>query len=197
MVIFCFIMSLVCHRHLPLAKDLVRLARQQLVHRLDSYMSRKNEPVFRRVLSLVDKQVILLRFHSFTTPAWGWSAHVIYVHLMRHSRVVHLGGAGSDWLPYPRLVLRAQVVPLLRKCSLAGHAEFKTRDTVFSDNEVAPDMLLDVLSDRGFSGSHVINERIIPAKVRIVHDYCKGEILGKCKVFKLARLAVELDLLRR
>ena len=35
-----------------------------------------------------------------------------------------------------------QVVPLLRKCSLAGHAEFKTRDAVFSDNEVAPDMLL-------------------------------------------------------
>ena len=60
-----------------------------------------------------------------------------------------------------------QVVPLLRKCSLAGHAEFKTRDTVFSDNELAPDMLLDVLSDRGFSGSHVINERIIPAKVRV------------------------------
>ena len=58
------------------------------------------------------------------------------------------------------------MVPLLRKCSLAGHAEFKTRDAVFSDNDVAPDMLLDVLSDRGFSGSHVTNERIIPAKVR-------------------------------
>ena len=63
-----------------------------------------------------------------------------------------------------------QVVPLLRKCSLAGHAEFKTRDAVFSDNELAPDMLLDVLSDRGFSGSHVINERIIPVKVNVAHD---------------------------
>lgn len=37
---------------------------------------------------------------------------------------------------------------------------------VFTDNVLAPDMLLDVLSDRGFSGSHVVNERIIPAKVR-------------------------------
>lgn len=100
-------------RHLPLARDLVRLARQQLVHRLDSYMSRKNEPVFRRILAIID----------------------------------------------------AEVVPLLRKCSLAGHAEFKTRDEVFTDNEMAPDMLLDVLSDRGFSGSHIINERIIPARV--------------------------------
>lgn len=50
---------LICCRHLPLARDVVRLARQQLVHRLDSYMSRKNEPVFRRVLALVDTQVRL------------------------------------------------------------------------------------------------------------------------------------------
>ena len=33
-------------RHLPLARDLVRLSRQQLVHRLDSYMSKRNLPVF-------------------------------------------------------------------------------------------------------------------------------------------------------
>lgn len=36
-------------------------------------------------------------------------------------------------------------------------------------------MLLDVLSDRGFSGSHVINERIIPARVRhflLVTSFC-------------------------
>jgi hypothetical protein len=72
---------------------------------------------------------------------------------------------------HPYVIVPTQVVPLLRKCSLAGHAEFKTRDTVFSDNEVAPDMLLDVLSDRGFSGSHVINERIIPAKVRFAHRF--------------------------
>lgn len=66
-----------CYRHLPLAKDLVRLARQQLVHRLDSYMSRKNEPVFRRVLSLVDKQVILL-LHTFIEQTL---IHGMYAHL--------------------------------------------------------------------------------------------------------------------
>ena len=43
-------------RHLPLAGSLVKAARQQLVHRLDSYMSRANEPVFRRVLVVLDTQ---------------------------------------------------------------------------------------------------------------------------------------------
>jgi len=100
-------------RHLPLARDLVRVARQQLVGRLDGYMSKKNAPIFRRVLQIID----------------------------------------------------AEVIPLLRKCSLAGHAEFKTQDEVFSKHAVAPDMLLDVLSDRGFSGSHIVNERIVPARV--------------------------------
>ena len=38
-------------RHLPLARDLVRLSRQQLVHRLDSYMSKRNLPVFKARLS--------------------------------------------------------------------------------------------------------------------------------------------------
>ena len=36
---------------------------------------------------------------------------------------------------------------------------------VFSRHSVAPDMLLDVLSDRGFSGSHIVNERVVPARV--------------------------------
>jgi hypothetical protein len=70
-----------CLRHLPLAKDLVRLARQQLVHRLDSYMSRKNEPVFRRVLTLVDKQVsggfkALIGTHCLFTLGQKDAAHL-------------------------------------------------------------------------------------------------------------------------
>ena len=74
-MISCLIATIICCRHLPLAKDLVRLARQQLVHRLDSYMSRKNEPVFRRVLSLVDKQVNPLLHYCIGMCQWcafGW-----------------------------------------------------------------------------------------------------------------------------
>ncbi len=41
-------------RHLPLARDLVRVARQQLVGRLDGYMSKRNAPIFRTVLQIID-----------------------------------------------------------------------------------------------------------------------------------------------
>ena len=30
---------------------------------------------------------------------------------------------------------------------------------------MAADMLLDILSDRGFSGAYIVNERIIPARI--------------------------------
>lgn len=56
----------------------MRLSRQQLVHRLDSYTAKRNLPVFLEVVKVLD----------------------------------------------------AEVVPLLRKCSLAGHAEFKTQNPV-------------------------------------------------------------------
>ena len=36
---------------------------------------------------------------------------------------------------------------------------------LFRSNPAAPDMLLDVLSDRGFSGSYILNERVMPARL--------------------------------
>ena len=36
---------------------------------------------------------------------------------------------------------------------------------VFAKHPVAADMLLDILSDRGFSGAYIVNERIIPARI--------------------------------
>ncbi len=57
-------------RHLPLARDLVRVARQRLVFRLDAYAKRQKK-LFEQVIALID----------------------------------------------------AEIVPLLKSCSLAGHAE--------------------------------------------------------------------------
>lgn len=56
----------------------MRLSRQQLVHRLDSYTTKRFLPTFLEVIKVLD----------------------------------------------------AEVIPLLRKCSLAGHAEFKTTNPV-------------------------------------------------------------------
>jgi hypothetical protein len=49
--------------------------------------------------------------------------------------------------------LRSEVLPLLRQGGLSGRAEWATRDALFTDHPVAVDMLLDVLTDRGFQAS--------------------------------------------
>lgn len=51
-------------------------------------------------------------------------------------------------------LLRSEVLPLLRQGGLAGHADWATRDALFSDHPAAVSMLLDVLSDRGFQASY-------------------------------------------
>ena len=68
-------------RHLPLARDLVRVARQRLVFRLDSYCKR-DPRLFGEVIAFIE----------------------------------------------------SEVYPALKQCSLAGHAEMKSRDRLFTDN---------------------------------------------------------------
>ena len=108
-------------RHLPLARDLVRVARQRLVFRLDSYCKRHYK-LFLDVIGLIDTDVL----------------------------------------------------PLLKQCSLAGHAEFKSRHSVLLGNTLAVDMLIDVLSDRGFSVGHAVEDRVVPRRI----DLASGEIMS-------------------
>ena len=76
---------LVARRHLPLARDLVRVARQRLVFRLDSYCKR-HYALFGEAIRLIDDEMM----------------------------------------------------PLLRQCSLAGHAEYKTSNPLFDAHKCAP-----------------------------------------------------------
>eukprot|EP00884_Botryococcus_braunii_P018635 jgi/Botrbrau1/5455/Bobra.27_1s0006.1 len=101
-------------RHLPLAKDLVRISRQQLVSHLDLYCKRHNK-TFMKVIELIN----------------------------------------------------TEAVPLLRRCSLAGHAELKTHNPLFTQVPLAADMFIDILSDRGFNVAYDINELIVPLAVDI------------------------------
>lgn len=59
-------------------------------------------------------------------------------------------------------VIDTEAVPLLKRCSLAGHAELKTRNPIFGEHPLAADMFIDVLTDRGFSVAHVVDEQIVP-----------------------------------
>ena len=53
------------------------------------------------------------------------------------------------WLP-PQVVDRIinDVLPVIRQSGLAGHAEYVTRSRLFTENPVAIDMMVDVLTDR-------------------------------------------------
>lgn len=62
-------------------------------------------------------------------------------------------------------MIDTEAVPLLKRCSLAGHAELKTRNPIFAEHTVAADMFIDVLTDRGFSVAHVVDEQIVPVRI--------------------------------
>ena len=68
-------------------------------------------------------------------------------------------------------VIDEEAVPLLKRCSLAGHAQFKTSNPIFAEDDRAADMLIDILTDRGFSVAHTMDERVIP--VRAMQCACK------------------------
>ena len=61
-------------------------------------------------------------------------------------------------------VIDEEAVPLLKRCSLAGHAQFKTSHPIFAEDDRAADMLIDILTDRGFSVAHTVDERVIPVR---------------------------------
>lgn len=80
-------------RHLPLARDLVRVARQRLVFRLDRYC-RRHPRVFAEAVELIGHEAL----------------------------------------------------PVLKQCSLAGHAEWRSRHPLLLANPLAIDMIIDVLT---------------------------------------------------
>lgn len=125
--------------HIPLAKEVVRRSRQQLVARLDWYAARNLE-VFRSVLVCIDDEII----------------------------------------------------PMVKRCSLAGHAEFITANAIFHEAPVAVDMVVDVLSDRGFSVSYRPDFKVIPHKV----DLKTGEIESRTEYQHRFRIEFDSERLR-
>lgn len=51
-------------------------------------------------------------------------------------------------------IIDDSVMPILRRCGMAGEALFITKEKKFLDEPVAIDMLIDILSDRGFHVSY-------------------------------------------
>ena len=100
-------------RHLPLAAELAREARQRLVQQLDGH-KRRHEALFERVVDLIS----------------------------------------------------GEVVPLLRSSALAGFAEYTSRrGDELLESPLAQQMLIDVLTDRGFGVAHSEVEKVVPVRV--------------------------------
>ena len=63
-------------------------------------------------------------------------------------------------------VIDEEAVPLLRRCSLSGNADLLTHNALFTRHPLAVDMLIDILTDRGFFVAHVAEEQVLgPCKV--------------------------------
>jgi hypothetical protein len=126
-------------RHLPLARDLVRVARQRLVFRLDAYCKRDNK-LFSEVIRLID----------------------------------------------------AEVIPVLKQSSLAGSAEYRTQTPLLRTHPHAVDILIDVLSDRGFSVAHTLEERLVPERI----DLATGEIACRPDPIHIFRITFDKENVR-
>eukprot|EP00877_Chromochloris_zofingiensis_P000326 jgi/Chrzof1/10294/Cz04g36080.t1 len=118
-------------RHLPLARDVVLSARQELVMRLDGYCE-ANNALFREVID----------------------------------RIIN------------------DVLPVVRQSGLAGHAEYITKSDFFVDHPIAVDMLVDIMTDRGFHVCYVREEIPTPTRINLDHGViiCDREVVHKFKI---------------
>ncbi|KAK9843601.1 hypothetical protein WJX84_009096 [Apatococcus fuscideae] len=83
--------------------------------------------------------------------------------------------------------IELDVVPLLKRCSLAGHASLHTRNSLFDRSTNAADMLIDVLSDRGFSVAYLYDTQALPVSI----DLNTGAIKTKQDGFHNFRITFE------
>ena len=74
--------------------------------------------------------------------------------------------------------IEVDLVPLLKRCSLAGHASLKTRNPLFDRSASAADMLIDVLSDRGFSVAYLHDTQPVPVSVDLQTGFIKTKMEG-------------------
>ena len=74
--------------------------------------------------------------------------------------------------------IELDLVPLLKRCSLAGHASLRTRNPLFDQDTSAVDMLIDVLSDRGFSVAYLYDSQPLPVSVDLQTGIIKTKMDG-------------------
>jgi len=89
-------------------------------------------------------------------------------------------------------VIEREILPGVLKSSLSGHFEFTTENPLFGTSPIAADILIDVLSDRGFKCSHRVEVKKTPARV----DLKTGEIELSVKSMHRFRIQFEVENIR-
>lgn len=62
-------------------------------------------------------------------------------------------------------IITAEIMPVLRESGMAGRVEYVCDMRIFTDHPRAAQMLIDILTDRGFSASHSTEVAHVPVSV--------------------------------
>lgn len=98
--------------------------------------------------------------------------------LAQHARQKLVSRLNDHSLKYPQLfqdvtdVITKEVMPLLQENGMSGRVEYVSEAAVFQKSPRAAQMLIDVLTDRGFHASHATQVTHVPIKF----DLQTGEI---------------------
>jgi hypothetical protein len=84
-------------------------------------------------------------------------------------------------------LLQGQVLPLLQQGALAGSAEWVSQEALFSQHAVCVDMLLDVLTDRGFKATYCKETVVVPVSI----DSASGNITVRAQPQHRFRFSLE------
>ncbi len=69
-------------------------------------------------------------------------------------------------------LITSELMPLIHECGLAGRAEYATEHRMFLEHPRAAQMLIDVLTDRGYHVSHSTEVTHVPMQIDLQTGAC-------------------------
>ncbi len=147
-------------RHLPLSRDLAHHARQQLVSRLDDH-AQKHPHLFQKASdesSEPQRALSGCRLGGAVAREPQRRCVVVFALLMVGAQVID--------------VLTAEIMPVLRESGMAGRVEYVCDMRLFNDHPRAAQMLIDILTDRGYSASHSTEVAHVPISSECARPRC-------------------------
>lgn len=181
-------------RHLPLARDLVRVARQRLVSRLDAYCKRSPQR-FAAVIDLIERELLpLLRQSSLAGHAVYRTSDPLFVNgCATFERSAADSGPilASSGDPMAALHGTPNISPDFSS-GVSQSPLVCATGVIEPKHASASDILIDILTDRGFSVAHAEEVRVVPRRV----DLATGEISCDSECVHVFRITFDKENVR-